>query len=84
MHVLVAKHPMVQALTHLGQLSLSVYVLHVPVVVLGHAWFPGTPLLTGILPAAVAFSLTALIGAHQWRRRYRRGPFEQLLRRLAG
>ncbi|HCH61195.1 MAG TPA: hypothetical protein DFR83_00225 [Deltaproteobacteria bacterium] len=74
----------VQVLSHLGQLSLSVYIVHVGVALTGQALFPGAPILAGVLPAMVGFVLLALLSCHQWRLRNRRGPFEQLLRRVAG
>lgn len=73
-----------RALTHLGQLSLSVYIVHVFVVVVGHTLFFGAPLATVVLPAALLFVALALPAADQWRQHHRRGPFEQLLRKVTG
>jgi len=75
---------LVRALTHLGQLSLSVYIVHGVVSLLGYHFLLGVPLIPFVVPATVVFSLLALVAAHHWRLRHKRGPFELLLRKVAG
>ncbi len=61
----------------LGQLSLTFYVLHLVVL----AWLRPLPhtLAQGVLISAVLV-VAAAVGAVLWRRRYRRGPLELLVR----
>ena len=62
-----------------GQLVLTLYILHVPAVLvpLAHGWMPET--LLGVLSYAAAFYAAGIAGALWWRRRYPKGPFEGLL-----
>ena len=40
--------------------------------------------LVYIVTASLVFSAAAIAGSTWWRRRYRRGPLEWLMRRIAG
>jgi uncharacterized protein len=73
----------VRALVHLGQLSLSVYILHAVVALLGLTFLEGGSVLGVVLPLVVSFVAVVVPGAHLWRTRFPRGPFETLLRRVA-
>lgn len=69
----------VVALQASGQLALTLYILHVPAVLvpLAHGWMPET--LLGVLAYATAFYGACIGGALWWRRRYPKGPLEGLL-----
>ena len=69
----------VVALQAAGQLALTLYILHVPAVLvpLAHGWMPET--LLGVLSYATAYYAACIAAALWWRRRYPKGPFEGLL-----
>jgi len=62
-----------------GQLALTLYIVHVPAVLvpLAHGWMPEN--LLGVMLYAVGFYTACVAGALWWRRRYQRGPLEGLL-----
>lgn len=71
---------------HTGQLALTLYVAHV---VVGMGTLEALGRLDGqtlgfALASALAFCAGAVVFAHLWRRRFRLGPLEWLMRRCAG
>ncbi len=67
-----------------GQLALTIYVAHV---VIGMGTLEALGRLENQTPAfaigsAAVFCATAVVFAHLWRRRFRRGPLEWLMRRV--
>lgn len=71
------------AMSAAGQLALTLYVVHVPAVLLPQArgWLPST--LPGLLAYAAMFYGACVVGALWWRRRFPRGPLEGLLADVA-
>jgi uncharacterized membrane protein YeiB len=70
-----------------GQLALTLYVAHVMVVLvpLELRGLPeGRRTLVFAVLWSVAFCAGAVVFAYQWRRRFPRGPLEELFRRLNG
>ncbi len=62
-----------------GQLALTLYLAHVPAILVpvAHGWTPtGLP---GVLIYGLAFYAVGAAGSLWWRRRFERGPFEGLL-----
>lgn len=74
-----AESRFVVALSAAGQLALTLYIVHVPAVLLpqAHGWMPTT--LPGVIAYASAFYGVSVAGALWWRRRFDRGPLEGLL-----
>ncbi len=75
-----------EPLVSTGQLALTIYVAHVVVGmgVLEAAGRLEEQTLSWAVETSLAFSFVSVVGAWAWRRRYDRGPFEWLLRRVAG
>lgn len=72
-------------LEHAGQLALTIYIAHV-VVGLGaleEMGRLGGQTLTFAAGASITFVAAAILAATLWRRRFRRGPIEALMRRLS-
>jgi len=69
----------VMALQAGGQLALTLYIAHVPAILvpLAHGWAPTS--LLGLVTYAVVVYIVGISGALWWRRRYDRGPLETLL-----
>ena len=69
-----------------GQLALTIYFAHVVVGMgtLESMGRLGSQTLVFALAAAGVFLLAAVVFAGLWRRRFRRGPVEWLMRKLAG
>lgn len=75
-----------EPLVNTGQLALTIYIAHV---VIGMGLLDAVGMLDDqSLPWAVttstAFSATAVLASWLWRRRFRRGPVEAIMRRIAG
>ncbi len=73
-------------LVHTGQLALTLYVAHV-IVGLGVLEAMGRmedQTLPFIIGASLVFSAVSVVYATLWRRRYRRGPLEWVMRRMSG
>ncbi len=71
-------------LVHTGQLALTLYVAHV-VVGMGTLEAMGrlqNQTLPFAMTATAVFCLSGIVFAHLWRRRFRRGPVESLMRRV--
>ena len=62
-----------------GQLALTLYIAHVPAILvpLAHGWAPDQ--LPHLVGYSIAFYTTGLAAALWWRRRFERGPLEGLL-----
>lgn len=67
------------ALGATGQLAFTVYIVHVPAVLVpqAHGWMPTT--FPGVLTYALGFYGSSVAGALWWRRRFERGPLEGLV-----
>jgi uncharacterized protein len=81
-----ATNPVAQVLRRAGQMTLSIYVLHVLVfngVVNRLGWIRPTGLDTALMFAA-AFWVLAMLLASWWNRYLGQGPFERLYRRFGG
>lgn len=67
------------ALSSTGQLALTLYILHVPAILLpqAHRWAPGN--LAALLWYVALFYAASLAAALWWRRRFERGPLEGLV-----
>ena len=78
-------HPFITAMTSAGQIALTLYVAHV-VLGLGvldeFGRMQNQP-ITFTLTTVAVFSALSIIFAHLWRKRFKRGPFEALMRRLS-
>ncbi len=77
--------PWLRPLIATGQLALTLYVAHV---VIGMGTLEALGRLENQSPAfavgsALVFCLAAIVFAHLWRRRFRRGPLEWLMRRMS-
>ncbi|MCR9159509.1 MAG: DUF418 domain-containing protein [Nannocystaceae bacterium] len=74
-----AEAPWVVAMCAAGQLALTLYIMHVPAVLVpqAHGWMPST--LPGVLAYALGVYCAGVAGALWWRRRFARGPLEGLL-----
>ncbi len=70
---------LIPAMRASGQLALTLYVAHVPAVLvpLAHGWNPTG--LVGLMTYGLAFYAVGLTGSLWWRRRFERGPLEGLL-----
>lgn len=88
-------HWLVVALQRMGQLTLSNYVLHLTLGMLLLAGLTGKPytglLATGrptspayILAYSGAFYVASVLFSTLWRRRFRNGPLESLMRSISG
>lgn len=86
---IVARWPnarIVRALVHAGQVALTLYLAHallgvvLPQDVLGMPRLP----LAWVVGYALAFSAVAIVLAHLYRLRFKRGPVEFLMRAVAG
>jgi uncharacterized membrane protein YeiB len=77
---------LVRALVATGQLAFTWYVAHI-VLGLGTVMMLGLtedqPLVVGVA-AGIGFFLVAAVASFLWRRRFRHGPLEWLMRRVAG
>ncbi len=65
-----------------GQLALTLYIAHVPAILVpvAHHWEPTS--LTGVVTYALVVYTVGVLGALWWRRRHERGPLESLLTAL--
>ncbi len=72
-------------LEHTGQLALSIYLAHVllGMTALEELGYLEGQALSTVLAAALGFFLVMAVFAHLWRRRFRHGPLEWLLRRVS-
>jgi uncharacterized membrane protein YeiB len=75
-----------QVLVATGQLSLTLYVAHVVIgmTVLEVMGRLENQTLAFAVPAAFGFFVLGALFATLWRRRFRRGPLESTMRRVAG
>ncbi len=74
-----ADAPAMLAMRAAGQLALTLYIVHVPAVLIpqAHGWMPSS--LPGMLAYALGFYGLCVLGALWWRRRFDKGPLEGLL-----
>lgn len=87
----VGGHPLARHLAFTGQMTLTHYILHVT---LGMLLFGGLQLLLNsastplppqlILGAAVFYYIASVYFSAIWRQRFAQGPFESLMRKVAG
>lgn len=65
-----------------GQLALTLYILHVPAILLPvfHGWHPASH--EWVVLYAMLWYIAAVSGAYWWRRRYARGPLEGWLQAI--
>lgn len=77
-------HALVDVFARAGQVALTVYVLHALVFNLAVDWLGllGTGSALTALLAAVAVWTPLVVGAAEWQRAFRRGPFEQVYRSI--
>lgn len=76
----------IEPLVSTGQLALTIYIAHVLVgmAILEAVGRLENQTLSFALAASFVFSVTSILFAWAWRKRFRRGPFEALMRRIAG
>ncbi|KUP08311.1 hypothetical protein Q75_02965 [Bacillus coahuilensis p1.1.43] len=75
----------VQSFIYTGQLALTIYVFHFLLLVI----FDGFGLLDHaslffVVTSSCWFFIGAIVFSRQWRKRYKRGPIELLMRRVSG
>lgn len=78
--------PVMEPLVSTGQLALSIYLAHILVgmgVLETFGRLENQNLAWAVVTSAL-FSLTSIAFAWAWRRRFRRGPLEALMRRVSG
>lgn len=78
----------IRQLIHTGQLALTIYFIHVVIGMLGILVFFGVLeksfSIEFVFTYSAVFCIISIVFADFWRRKFKRGPLEMLMRRIAG